>query len=376
MTFKEIIEKNKLEKLNDIGFLKFKKDIELKKGLKFEKGIDYPLKFSYIKDGIREDGFEEGINIDKFLDSMAYILGIDNKLENTEDYKKLLKGLLDEPAKYYISKIVENFKESPIDSLIYTSSYNKLFSANKRIELIEKESLSNLLDSLKEGLDSKDFEWEVQNILNSYEEMTLKYENFAPPYLHLAYIYEREENHIKAKLYYEKFLEKSDDNKLKDEVREELLKIEDYVNIESAKTYLAYGEAYKAINYLKNVSMDYFDREELYLLMGRSYYLLGESQEAEEYLQKSFNEEITEDNASQLAMILVNENKLDKAEKILKSAEEKIKDSFIIYYNLASIYYVKNNEKRALEYYKKAYKIDNLEEIEKIIKNLKKRLDS
>lgn len=49
MTIEEKLEKEINEKIERIGFIELKENIKIKDDIYLKKGIDYPLKFSYLK---------------------------------------------------------------------------------------------------------------------------------------------------------------------------------------------------------------------------------------------------------------------------------------------------------------------------------------
>ena len=158
--------------------------------------------------------------------------------------------------------------------------------------------------------------------------------------------------------------------------REELIKIEDYVAVETAQTYIAYGENYKALDALNKVSMDYEDEYLLYLLKGQVQYNLGEFKEAIKDLEKSCKKEITEDNATLLAMSYTQNGQISPAKKVLEEAIRKINDSNILYYDLGIINLKQNNLNKALDNFKNAYKLKANNELLKLIEKLEKNIDN
>lgn len=375
MTIEEKLEKEINEKIERIGFIELKENIKIKDDIYLKKGIDYPLKFSYLKKGLRDKSFYAGIDLEKFIDSMIYLIGIKKDIKNSQIYIKNIKDILKETFEYIISKAYESLKNDSASAIIYLQAYENLYGFDKRILFSKYQVIEYYTDKNRDEIDYKELEQAESNIINNYLDMIEEDEKFAPPYLRLAYIYENRGHFIKAKLYFEKYLFYSKEESTKEEVRQELVKIEDYVSIEAAQTYIIYGDNFKAIQALEKISLDYKDKMLLNLLKGKVNYALGKFEEASKFLELSCQEKITDENASLLAMAYAQEGQINRAKKILEEAIEIEKESNILYYDLATINLNENKLEEALENFKKSYRLHSDENIEKIIKKLEETID-
>lgn len=376
MTYTESLEKEIKAKINEIGFIELKEDVKIKDNIYLKKGIDYPLKFSYIKSGLKDDTISKGIDLDKLIDSMLFLLGIDSPNLDKKIYEKLVKEILIKPADYIIEKTNQYFNEDYLDAIIYCRAYRKIFNEDIRIKFIELQGIEYYIKSREKNFSHVEMDKINAEITNNYLDLIQENKEFALPYLSLAYIYEKRSHYIKAKLYLGKYINLSKDQASVQEAREELIKIEDYVAVETAQTYLAYGENYKALDALNKVSMDYEDEYLLYLLKGQVQYNLGKFKEAIKDLEKSCKKEITENNATLLAMSYTQNGQISPAKKVLEEAIRKINDSNILYYDLGIINLKQNNLNKALDNFKNAYKLKADNELLKIIEKLEKNLDN
>lgn len=358
------------KKLKNIVFIELKEEYQLE-DTKLPVGFSLPIKLDYIIEGIKEKELEEEINLEKIVDAMIYLLGIDSKFKYAEEYKKVLKALKIDIKNYAMHKAYINQEKDPLDSYIYLKGYGEI--SNKDADIIFKEA--NILESLYNKIEVENNYEKAEKLLNiimkKYNEVLNLDERYSLSYYRLAYINLSLEKYIKANMYFEKFINLSDSEELKDEVRKEMEVIRDSVNFDSAKTYLSYGEYNKALNLLKAISENFNKDEKYYYVVAITYYNLGDLESAEEFARESVDKKILEENVNLLSTLYVGKNKFDDAIEVLKMGLSEIENSYPLNYNLGIIYLNKNLKEKGIEYLEKAQEINPNKELEKFIKNLK-----
>ena len=181
MTIEEKLEKEINEKIERIGFIELKENIKIKDDIYLKKGIDYPLKFSYLKKGLRDNSFYAGIDLEKFIDSMIYLIGIKKDINNSQIYIKNIKDILKDPFEYIISKAYESLKNDSASAIIYLQAYENLYGFDKRILFSKYQVIEYYTDKNRDEIDYKELEQAESNIINNYLDMIEEDEKFAPP---------------------------------------------------------------------------------------------------------------------------------------------------------------------------------------------------
>ena len=79
--FKEELNK----KLKNIVFIDLKEEYRLGE-LVLPSGFSLPIKLDYLIEGIKEKELEEEINLEKIVEAMVYLLGIDSDFKFAEKF--------------------------------------------------------------------------------------------------------------------------------------------------------------------------------------------------------------------------------------------------------------------------------------------------
>ena len=363
--FKEDINK----KLKNLVFIDLKEDYQLGE-VNLPAGLSMPIKLDYLIEGIKEKELEEEINLEKIVEAMIYLLGIDSEFKYSKKYKEILKKLDIDLKNYSMHKAFLNQEEDPLDSYIFLKGYEEVGGEDS--DIIFKEA--NILEALYNKIHEEEYEKSeklLNIIIKKYNQVLNLDEGYALAYYRLAYINLALGKFIKANMYFEKFINLSKDEELKDQVRKEIEVIRDKVNFDSAKTYLSYGEYDKAINLLDSVTEDFNMDESFYYTYAISYYNMGDFDKSEEYAKLSVEKKTTEENINILATIYAGRQEFTKAIDILNLGLEELEDSYPLTYNMGIIYLNMNEKEKGLEYLEKANKLSPNEELENFIKSLK-----
>ncbi|MHC5098485.1 tetratricopeptide repeat protein [Peptoniphilus genitalis] len=363
--FKEEINK----KLKNLVFIDLKEEYHLE-DVNLPVGFSLPIKLDYLIEGIKEKELEEEINLEKIVEAMVYLLGIDSEFKYSKDYKEILKKLKIDLKNYAMHKAYISQEEDPLDSYIFLKGYEEVVGEDPDIIFKEANILEALYNQIHEGEYEKS-EKLLNMIIKKYNKVLNLDENYSLAYYRLAYINLALAKYIKANMYFEKFINLSRDEELKDQVRKELEIIRNNVSFDSAKTYLSYGDYDKALNQLESISEDFNKDESFYYTYALSYYNMGDLDKAEEYGKLSVEKKTTEENINLLATIYAGRQEFTRSIEIIELGLEEIEESYPLYYNKGIIYLNMNEKEKGLEYLEKANKLNPNKELESFIKNLK-----
>lgn len=363
--FKEEINK----KLKNLVFIDLKEEYHLE-DVNLPVGFSLPIKLDYLIEGIKEKELEEEINLEKIVEAMVYLLGIDNEFKYSKDYKEILKKLKIDLKNYAMHKAYISQEEDPLDSYIFLNGYEEVVGEDP--DIIFKEA--NILEALYNQIHEEEYEKSeklLNIIIKKYNKVLNLDETYSLAYYRLAYINLALAKFIKANMYFEKFINLSRDEELKDQVRKELEIIRNNVSFDSAKTYLSYGDYDKALNQLESISEDFDKDESFYYTYALSYYKIGDLDKAEEYGKLSVEKKTTEENINLLATIYAGRQEFTRSIEIIELGLEEIEESYPLNYNMGIIYLNMNEKEKGLEYLEKANKLNQNKELENFIKSLK-----
>lgn len=363
--FKEEINK----KLKNLVFIDLKEEYHLE-DVNLPVGFSLPIKLDYLIEGIKEKELEEEINLEKIVEAMVYLLGIDSEFKYSKDYKEILKKLKIDLKNYAMHKAYISQEEDPLDSYIFLKGYEEVVGEDP--DIIFKEA--NILEALYNQIHEEEYEKSeklLNIIIKKYNKVLNLDETYSLAYYRLAYINLALAKFIKANMYFEKFINLSRDEELKDQVRKELEIIRNNVSFDSAKTYLSYGDYDKALNQLERISEDFDKDESFYYTYALSYYNMGDLDKAEEYGKLSVEKKTTEENINLLATIYAGRQEFTRSIEILELGLEEIEESYPLNYNMGIIYLNMNEREKGIEYLEKANKLNPNKELESFIKNLK-----
>lgn len=355
-------------KLKNLVFIDLKEEYQLE-DVKLPVGFSLPLKLDYLIEGIKEQELEEEISLEKIVEAMIYLLGIDGDFKYSKKYKEVLKNLNIDLKNYSMHKAFIKQEEDSLDSYIFLKGYEEVVGEDPDIIFKEANILEALYNKIQDDYEKS--EKLLNIIIKKYNKVLNLDENYSLAYYRLAYINIALAKFIKANMYFEKFINLSTNEELKDEVRKEMEIIKNNVNYDSAKTYLSYGDNDKALNLLDNISEDFNKDESFYYIYAIANYNIGDLDKAEEYGKLSVEKKTTEENINLLASLYAAKDEFTRAIDIIKVGLEELEDSYPLNYNLGIIYLNANEKDKGIEYLEKAYKIKPTEELDSFIKNIK-----
>ena len=355
------------DKLKQVVFLELKKDTDVN-GYTIKKDTPLPINLDNLVSGIKQNDYEDSIDLVEINKAIVFILGIDVDFKFREEYLEILKHTVKDEYKYiYSLAIIEKENGNNLNSYIYLNALNNICDETLESRFAEINVLEVLYDEYISELSDEDKNYILKRIITEYEKIVAEDNEYSPVYYRLGYVNRALNKFIKSKLYFEKFLAYSDNDLLKEEIREVLKELDDYAKIESIRTYLSYGKFNEAYKISQDVSGLYPVKDEVLYYLAICQYNLGYIEESIESLNKAIdiNKE-QEEYYNQLAINYVAIKQEEEAVRIYKEALFNIKDSYTINYNLGILLLNLNNEEYK-KYLKKAYQLNANEDLLNLI---------
>ncbi|SHH45242.1 hypothetical protein SAMN02745245_01369 [Anaerosphaera aminiphila DSM 21120] len=357
-------------KLKNVVFLELKRDAKVSDYV-IKKDLPLPINLENLTDGVKVSELEEKVNIDIINKAIVYLLGIDEEFKYKDEYIKILNSTVLDLKRYIISLSSKSIEEKNyIDAYIYIKSSNILIKKDNDVKFIEANVLESIYNIYFNEFEDEEKSKILNQVIKYYEEIIKEDSKFYLAYYRLGYIFRELKKYLKSKLYFEKFLNGEDEEKyedLKTEVREVLLELDDYANIETVETYLSYGKFQEAYTTLQKISDLYPEKALLHYYFSLCQYNLGFVEEALESIKISLELEKKEEQFyNQEAMCYVSMDMMDNAIGSYMVGISEIEDSYLLNYNLGILLLNQENPKYK-NYLKKAYQLNPNEDLLRLI---------
>lgn len=366
MTIKEKIE----EKLQNIVFIELKKEYQLK-DLSLPVGTSLPIKIEYLLDELKKEKTIDNIEALDIIDSIIYLLGIDKDFKYKKKYIDILLEMKLDLKGYVMYKAYDNENKDIIDSLIYLKSYQNILGEDEDILFKEGNVLEAYYNDGFENRDEEENKKFLEDIIRKYNEVLNLNDMYDLAYYRLAYVNLNLKKFIKSKLYFEKFINYTKNEELKEDARSKLEILKNYASFDAARAYISKGDFTKAKIELDKIDDNFQKDTTFFYIKGLCEYNLGQLEEAEESINKSIETQINEENINLLAMIHLNKEEYNSAIEVYKQGVEKLENSFVLNYNLGLILLDLAENEEAIKYLNRAYEIEPRDELKEFIKNIK-----
>lgn len=368
------IEKQLRDKTKNISFIQIKessslKDLDL-------TSLPLPILINSLIEEVKSTKGEE-ISLAKVVEGIIYLLGIgDYDFPHIEEYKNILRTINPNIEEMLIYDAISSLKEEELEnSLIYgrallslnPSSIKGLFQYGIALETIGKKLL--------EGTDPKEGDEVLKLSTSSFEEILDIDEDYALAYYKLGYHYKYLSQYVKADLIWKKFLKLSQDDLLKEEIREEVDSIKDEANFETAITYLTYSDFTKALDSLIKLLPAHKESWNVNYLIGKAYNGLGEVDKAIDYFTEAikYNEEETE-LYNELGILYYNLGDIEKAVDVFTDGLKGPELDYKLMFNRSLMYSALEQFDKALEDAEAAYELNQDDNIKAQIKLLRENI--
>lgn len=237
-----IIEKYFRAKADQIAFIELKDNIKLyeKNGL---KDIPLPIILDEMLDGFQNDNFQKEVSIEYIVNGILYLIAIDSEFLYANEYKNILKRLLENPSKYALSKAVENMEndERYEKALIYSRAAFLLDEKNELAAYNYSKFLWNL--DIK---DKEERQIYVEQSVRILERILNYNKNNVLANFELGNICVAMGDYIKANNFYKNSLKNSENEEINEQIRIIMKKIEPDVAVADSIYYINkmdYGKA-------------------------------------------------------------------------------------------------------------------------------------
>lgn len=223
-----IIDKYFRKKTDKISFIELRDNINTYEKYGLNQDVPLPIILDEMMGAIAQDEFTNEIHIDYIISGMLYMIAIDQDFTYVNDYKNILNKLIDNPSNYSLTRGIRYLDVDLESSILYTRA---AFLLDERNELAAY-NYARILWNLAVPEDEKHVYVEesvriLERILNYNEKNPLaNYE--------LGNIFVATGNYIKANSYYNRALQNSDLDELKEEIRNSIIKISPDVAVENA----------------------------------------------------------------------------------------------------------------------------------------------
>lgn len=222
-----IIDKYFRQKTDKLSYIELKETNEKYK----EMGIDnipLPIILDDMVDGISSKNFNNEIKMEYIFDGILFNIAIDNEFLYINEYKEILNRAFENPSNYAIKKAMNYIGMDNEKALLYSRA---AFILNEKNELAAY-NYASMLWTLDMPKDERHVYVEeavriLQRILNYNDKNALaNYE--------MGNISRATGDFIKANSYFKKALESTDNEELKEAIRDQLQKIAPDVAVEDA----------------------------------------------------------------------------------------------------------------------------------------------
>jgi hypothetical protein len=220
---------DKLEKkIQNVVFIELKKEYQLKE-LKLPAGTSLPIKLDYLLNELEEENAIDKIEAANIIDSIIYLLGIDKDFIYKKKYLEILLELKLDIKNYVLYKAYENENKDLTDAYIYLNAYKNIVGDDEDILFKEGNILEAIYNDNLEERTGEENKKLLEDIIKKYNEVLNLNDKYDLAYYRLAYINLNLNRFIKSKLYFEKFINFTKDEELKDEARSKLEILKNYV---------------------------------------------------------------------------------------------------------------------------------------------------
>ncbi|WP_312701488.1 tetratricopeptide repeat protein [Sedimentibacter sp.] len=275
------------KKRNDISFITIKKGASINfKDNTFisDKELDIPVRISNLLKDVEKQKETDGISLNNIIDGIIYLFGSDEDFKLFEDYHKIFEALKFDIIPYIIYCINKFDENEDEDGVVYGKALVNIEENEKSCFVyacaLEKMGMKLYSDG-KEELSG----YYLQEA-NKYFEYCLDYnDQFALAHYKLGFYYKRSQQYIKAKLIWEKHQKYDDDALRTDEIRNELIQLQPYVDFENGYNLVLKEQPEKGLDLLLPLTKTFGGWWNLLFFIGLAYRMLGEYDIAETYFE-------------------------------------------------------------------------------------------
>lgn len=233
------------------------------------KELDLPVYIDDMKTGIMTGQMQEEISLEKFLDGMIINIGVDPDFIHADEYKVILNNYIPDISKYTASKALAS--DDSDKSLLFLRGGYILNPEDNYNSYLYARYLWPIAFSLEE----ENADQFVKESLKILQDIIARDNDFAIAYYELGNIYKNLGEYIKARIYYNNALQKTDSPEAMDEIRDKLTEINDNAEIEEALYFIGKSRYDDAIKKLTGL-LSNKKRADAYYYLGVAYQNIGQ----------------------------------------------------------------------------------------------------
>ncbi|MBU5427293.1 tetratricopeptide repeat protein [Tissierella pigra] len=346
---------------NRVTFMELKEDTTINiKGYPINENIPLPIITDVLIDEIKEGNLEEEIKLEYIINGIVYLMGIDPEFKYIQDYKKIIMEYNEKVEEYIFFQGIKRMEAKDhiggaicfrALKLINSKNLNGIFNYAFALEEISKEYFEK--EQEKEGsiFLSKSTR-ELESILDIDDKYPLAYYK-------LGYHYKFNNQYLKAKLIWTKYLTLDRDEIRLQEIRGEIELIENDVALESGLSYLSREYFEQALDVFLKLLPKFEKWWELKYLIGACYKGLGELEKAIDYFYESLDlYKEDSDVYNELGICLFTIEDLDNAIDVYTEGIENIQNDYKLLFNRGLCYLQLGNLEKAYEDISEAVKLN------------------
>lgn len=349
-----------------IGFL------EQRNGGAILNGVPIPMLQTDIVDEIKNPGKEGTLDVDHIFTAMCVVVGLDEQFPYARDYIRFLRENMEDTLRALEGKILKAAQNDDVEGVYLFAHAKEILrgSIDDRLDTTyAMEGIYNARWQEDEGKSSEDL---LKEIMDRYEKIIEEDPENTHALMALGRVHEARAHWIKAKFYYEKALQSSGDDGIKEELRRAIETIAEPAAIEGAKTYLHYGRYEEALKTIDEVNSQYTDPGSCSYIKGMAYYGLGDYEKAVDYLEESSRHtkagEVLNDYAIALAALGREEDAIAVLTEIVESNESD-RTAFV---NRGILYYRSEKFSDANRDFESAYRLASDNQLWELIEQTRK----
>lgn len=276
------------DKTKNLSFIEIKPNSYIDiNGYKVDNKVPLPIVIDELVEEIKTGNVNEEIKISSIVNGMIYTIGVDPEFVYNDIYKEILLKYDEKIESYILFSAIKFLKNGKLDDgLIYLRALVNINPKNEKAlynySLALEEKGKRLYDvGMKQKGDI--FLNESRQIL---EEITNINPKYALAYYNLGFYYRNSKQFKKCQLTWQKYMQLGDDPSKIEEIRQNLLLIDDCVQYEEGYNAVLNGDPLEGLKKLLPLLERYNDWWNLYFMIGLAYRFLDNYKKAKEYYNK------------------------------------------------------------------------------------------
>ena len=326
-------------------------------GYKIPSTLSLPVITNELVEEVKNNKAEEEIKMALFVDGIIYLLGVSPNFKHAKEYKEIIYKYNSDIENYILYKTQKLIENKEIDDgLVYSKALTELNDKNIK-------GLFNYAYAL-ELRANKYFNLEQNDVATKFLKVSTElFENIIDmdsnnslAYYKLGFHYVTMKKFLKAQIIWKKSLELDDDADRIEEIRQNLLKIQDDVTYEEGYYEILRNNSEKGLEKLLELKKRYEGWWNLLFMIGLGYKQLGKFETAKKEFEGVLEiEEEQVDTLNELGLCSANMGQFEEAIEFFSRAIDKRPKDYEIACNRGMTYLQIGKLDKAVEDIEKAY---------------------